>query len=158
MALFPGHWATLIDAIRIGAVKCLLFAGVDISALADDAFLAAVACRGLKSLVVQRSVLASGFSMDELIRFSAPKCLTQLSFHENKSDAPHSLSEDAVLDFCFPPDAAPGRHSRTLVREGSGITDLFLTKFFEVRYTDPGTGSAVSESRAHLVRRFPPEH
>jgi hypothetical protein len=105
MTLSPDHWTMLTDAIRSGAVKFLHFCGVDFSALYDDAFLIAVGCRGLQSLVVCRSVVPSGFVTDDLIRHSVAQDLLQLWFSANESDAPHSLSDEAVLDFFFPAGA-----------------------------------------------------
>lgn len=128
----PGHWATLCDAIRSGAVQGLGFNGVDLSTLGADSFLPVVGCRGLQSLKVRRSVLPNGFVTDDLIRSSAARGVLQLSSEKN-SDAPSQLSDKVILDFFFQADVAPcERESLRLVPEGYGVDETFLKRFFEV--------------------------
>lgn len=134
MTLLPAHWTALIDAIRVGAVRRLRCSLVDLSTLGADAFLAVVGCRGIQSIVVERSVVRSFLITDNLIRASAAKGLFALEFSRIKSDAPLGFSEEAVLDFFFRADAAAGRRDRlSLTLPGSMITDAFLTKCFELR-------------------------
>lgn len=130
MPLCPSHWTTLFSAIRSGAVRRMSFYGVNFSALNDDAFLAAIGCRGLQSLTIESSYVPSGCFTDDLVRSSYAKRLLQLQFSENNKS--HRLSDDAVLDFYLPTDASPGGQSRCFILEGSGVTDLFLAKCFEV--------------------------
>lgn len=132
IALLPDQWTTLIDAIRRGAVRRLRCSSVDLCALDEDTFLAAIGSGGLQSLVILESVFPSGFVTDALLRASGAKGVLELAFVQNKSDTPHILSDEAVLDFCFAVHAAPGEKSRCLELEGSGITQMFLKKFFEV--------------------------
>lgn len=88
----------------------------------------ALGCRDLQSLDVHESIVRSGFVTDDLLRASLAKGLFRIRFSDNNSDAPHSLSEDHVMDVCFPADAAPGGLPRNIQLEGTG----FLTKFIEV--------------------------
>lgn len=132
MTLLPDHWATLIDAIRSGAVRRLTFDDVDFSTLADNAFQAAVACRGLQSFKVRWSFLPSGFVADDLIRISVARGFLRLKLFENQCDIPQNISDDAVLDFFFRVDAPVGGQSRSLSLAGTGLTDMFLKKFFDV--------------------------
>lgn len=132
LKLFPYHWASLIDGLRSGAVRNLRFYSVDLSALDDDAFLDALGCRGLLSLVVERSDVPSGFAVDVLVPTSVAKGLTELSLRGNKSDTPPSVSEDIVLGFFFRADAGQGRQTFDLKLEGSGVTEKFLAHFFKV--------------------------
>lgn len=132
MQLSSSHWSTLSSAIRSGAVCRLSFYGVNLSALDHEAFLVAIGCRGLQSLSVESSVVPRGFVADDLIRTRTAKDLLQLSYADNKGDAPHRCSDDDVLDFYFPTDAAPEVQSRHLNLEGFKVTDMFLTKCFEV--------------------------
>lgn len=122
----------LIEAMRGGAVEDLCFNGLDLSALGAEAFLVVVGCRGLKSLVLHRSVFPSGFVADDLMRASAAKGLLRLGFFKNKCATLPRVSEDAILDFFFPANAAPKRDSVSLELDGSAVTEIFLTKFFEV--------------------------
>lgn len=110
----------------------LHFNRIDFSALDDGAFLDAVECRGLQSLIVQESTFPSGFVADDLIRSSAAKGLLELWLRGNSNTTPHRHSEGAILDFFFRADEAPEAQPRELTLEGSGVTDSFLTKFFEV--------------------------
>lgn len=133
MTLLPDNWSALIDAIRSGAVRRLKCSCVDFSALRKDAFLLAVGCRGLRSLDIQRSVVLSGFITDKLIRASAANGVLELTFCKNKTDAPQTFSEEAVMDFFGSVDAAaPGEAPLCLTLPGSGVTDMFLSRFFEV--------------------------
>ncbi|KAH7698752.1 hypothetical protein AAVH_34150, partial [Aphelenchoides avenae] len=138
--LFPNahfHYASsfpitpLMDALRSGAVRSLEFFRVDFSALNNDAFVMAVGCRGLQSIEVDRSVVPSGFITDELLRISAANGVLKLGFCQNKSSEPHRLSEDAILDFFFRADAVSGQLSLRLLLDGSGVTEMFLTKFVD---------------------------
>ncbi|KAH7700952.1 hypothetical protein AAVH_31925 [Aphelenchoides avenae] len=129
MTLLPHHWTALINATRSGAIRRLGFNGVDFTALDDDAFLAAIGCRGLKTLEVRECVIRSGFVTDELVRSSVAKGFSELSLWGNKSDSPHRLSDDALMDFFLPLDVAAGRAD--LVLEGTGVTDMFFTKFIQ---------------------------
>lgn len=104
---------------------------MDFSALDADAFLVAVGCRGLKTLLLRGSVLPNGFGTDDLIRSSVAQGVFQLAAEDN-SDAPRTLSDDVVLDFFFRADAVPARESLDLVLDGYGVNDMFLTRFFEV--------------------------
>lgn len=130
--LFPRHWTTLFDAICQGAVQRLGFGGIDFSALADDVFMIAVSCRGLQSLVVKYSVVPSRLVTDALIRSSVAKGLARLWLIDNKLDSSIRLSDDAVLDFCFPADATAKGQAGSLMLDGSAVTDIFITKLFEV--------------------------
>lgn len=134
MSILPLHWTTLIDAIRSGAVRQLQLSGVDIGALESDAILVAVGCRGLQSLEIGESVLPSGFGMDDLLRCGVARGVPDLSLYENDGDAPHGLSDNGVLDFCFPVDAAPEERSLHLNVESSGVTNMFFAKFVEVTW------------------------
>lgn len=123
----------VVDAKRSGGVRQLQFACVDFSALGPDAFLLAVAFRGLRSLVVIKSVVPGGFGADDLLRVSVVNGLRYLPYENNENDSPHLLSDDAVLDFSFPKDAAAlGSPSLYLMLEGTAITEMFFTKFVEV--------------------------
>lgn len=134
MALYPDQWTTIVDATRNGAVRRLYFGYVDFSAFDNDAFQAVVRCSGLRSLLIRQSDVPSGLVLDSLIRSGAAMGLLQLRFTAAISDAPRSLSDDAVLDFFFRADTAPRPHEDFLYLEvtGSSVTDSFLTKFFEV--------------------------
>ncbi|KAH7702912.1 hypothetical protein AAVH_29924 [Aphelenchoides avenae] len=94
-------------------------------------FLAAVGCRGLKSFAVGGSVVPSGFITDALLRASVANNVLQPSLFGIGIEMPVGPSDDAILDFCFSPYTAPGGQCRSLMIEYSGITDLFLTKFFK---------------------------
>ncbi|KAH7710491.1 hypothetical protein AAVH_22229 [Aphelenchoides avenae] len=176
MPLCPSHWTTLFSAIRSGAVRRMSFYGVNFSALNDDAFLAAIGCRGLQSLTIESSYVPSGCFTDDLVRSSYAKRLLQLQFSENNKS--HRLSDDAVLDFYLPTDASPGGQSRCFILEGSGVTDLFLAKCFERLRSSPSRPSGslkfygmtkqrglspydqyltpVGPLRMHATYRFPP--
>ncbi|KAH7704307.1 hypothetical protein AAVH_28497, partial [Aphelenchoides avenae] len=127
----PDQWATLIDALRSGVVRHFAFDNVDLSALGNDAFRVAVECRGLQSFEVRQCVILGGFVTDELIRSSVAKGFSELSLYGNKIDYPHRLSEEALMDCLLPADTAPRRQSLSLVLEGTGISDVFLTKIFQ---------------------------
>lgn len=129
MAPVPDHWTTLVHAIRGGTVRDFHFSQVDFSALDDDAFLVAICLHGLQSIALWTCVVPSGFVTDDLLRSGIAKGLVDLRFVVTKIDR---LSEDAILDFCFPGDAVPGGRSQCLVLEGSGVTDMFVKNFFEV--------------------------
>lgn len=103
ITLLPDHWTTLIDAIRAGVVRYLHFSGIDFAALAEDALLVAVRCRGLQSLEVEGNVIPKGF-----------------------------VTDDRVLDLFFSSDATLQGQSLDLSLPGTGITDTFVKKFFEV--------------------------
>lgn len=133
MTLLPDHWTTLADGIRCGAVRRLEFSGVDFSVLGDDVFVVAVGFRGLQSLLVQLSVASCGSVTDALIRTCTAKGMRELCMFNNIAYSPHALSEDAIMDFFFREDAAPGLQTLRLVLPGSGVTDKFLTKFLEVK-------------------------
>lgn len=64
-----------MHSVRIGSVRRLCFKFVDFSALDDDAFLVAAGCRGLQTLMVQWSVIPSGFVTDDLLLFVAAQGL-----------------------------------------------------------------------------------
>lgn len=66
--LSPDHWSTLVNAVRCGAIRSLWFISVDFSELDNDVFLIAVGVCGLRSLMVERSVVPGGFVADDLIR------------------------------------------------------------------------------------------
>lgn len=132
MSILPDNWTTVLDAISSGAVQCFHFAGVNFSALSEDAFLIAVGRRGLQALVVRHSAISGKCVTDDLIRASAAKGLRRLIFNNN-ADAPPRFSEDAILDFFFRADAAQGGQWLSLELTGSGFTQMFLFKFFEVR-------------------------
>lgn len=128
------HWTTLIDAIRKGAIQRLSLTSVDFRTIDDYAFMDAVDCRGLQPLTVWRSEIFKGFITDDLIRSSVSKGLPELCFYSHIGDAPHSPSEDALLHFFFAADtdAAPGQHPYRLELDGTAVTDMFASKFFEV--------------------------
>lgn len=128
-SFFFNQWSTLVDATRSGAVQCLYCAYVDFSALDADAFLAVVGCRGLQSLLIQESILPNGLVMGDLIRCGISKGLRELRFYDNQSKTPHGLSDDVILDILFLADAAT---ERNLGFDGTWVTDMFLTKLFEV--------------------------
>lgn len=130
MSLSPGHWKTLVEAMCIGAVQSLAFSSTDFSALNNDTFLVALRCRGLRSLSAERSIVPSSFVTDNLLRSSVTKGLLTVWFSKNKSDTPHPLSEDAVIDFFFSADTASARQHRYLNLENFGATDRFLINFF----------------------------
>lgn len=132
MPVLPRNWTTLIDTVHSGAVWRLRCMNVDFSAVDDDTFLVAIGCRGLKSLCVGLSVVPLGMVSDDLIRSGAANCLLELCFATNSSDTRLSLSDDALLDFCFPVGASIREPSRRLELAGTGITDMFLAKFFQV--------------------------
>ncbi|KAH7684434.1 hypothetical protein AAVH_41058, partial [Aphelenchoides avenae] len=132
MTLLPDQWTTLTDAIRKGAVERLHFSRIEFSALDNDALLVAVGCRGLESLGVRRSVVPRGFVTDDLLRSSVAQGLLELSIYDNVSDLPHRISDDVFLDLYCPSDAAPATQPLSLDLEGSGLTEKFMQKFFEV--------------------------
>lgn len=130
--LSPGHWTLLVDAILNGTVRRIEFFGVDFSALDDDALLVAAGCHGLRSLMFKQSVMPRGFVIDDLIRASDAKGVLRLTIYGNNNDAPLRVSEDAVLGFFLPADAAHGGSQRSLLFDCNGITDTFALKLFEV--------------------------
>lgn len=139
MFLSRGHWTTLMDAVRSGAVRRIECQRVDFTALSNAAFLTAVGCPGLVGLEVIWSVVPGSFVTDDLLRSSIAKGVRQLSVMENKRDSPHRsmtlhrFSEDAILDFFFRTKDAPSGGQRfTLELYGSGVTDAFLSKFLDV--------------------------
>ncbi|KAH7695339.1 hypothetical protein AAVH_19370, partial [Aphelenchoides avenae] len=124
------QWNIVVDAIRYGAIRRLKFECVDFSALDDGALLETVACRGLQSFVVRRSVVPSGFVTDDLIQFSVANDVFRLWIFKNESEIPRRLSEDALMGLYFSAESAPRRRT-LLALDGSWVTDMFLTKFFE---------------------------
>lgn len=134
MTLSRDHWTTIMDGFCSGVVRRLRLFCIDFGALVDDAFLVIADCRGLQTLEVERSVVPSDFASDGLIRASVAKGLLRLRlwFLKSNSDAPYTFSDGAILDFFFRADVAPAGQSLSLVLEGTGLTDRFVTKFFEV--------------------------
>lgn len=118
--------------MRTSAIRRFYANRADFTALDNDAILAVVDCRGLRSLEVRRSVFPMGFVLDDMIRASAENGALQLHLLENRSESALRFSDDAILDFCFCADASPEQQSIRIELEGAGVTDLFLTKFFEV--------------------------
>lgn len=131
MTLLPEQWTTLIDAIRTGAVRRLYFNSVDFSALDSNAFLEAAGSRGLQVLMVRSSVVPSCFVTDDLIRTGVAEGVHALALANNESNMPHRVSDEAILDFFFRADAAPGRRV-SISLDDSGVTDMFVSKFLEV--------------------------
>lgn len=133
-----GHLTMLIEATRFGAVRFLVFSCVDFSAFDDDVFHIVLGCRGLQSLGVQWSVVPGGYVTDALIRSGAAKGLLELHvFTKIKRDTLYILSDDAVLDFFFRAGDALGRQSLSLSLRGTGLTDMFISKFFERLLSTP---------------------
>lgn len=131
MPLRSDQWTTLLDTIRTGAVHRHTFSSVDLSALNADAFQRAVDYRDLISVEIRVSVVPSSFVTDELIRSCVAKGVRQLWSSGNRNHTPPTISDDAVTDFFFPVNAAPGQH-RDLMLEAFGVTEMFAAKFFEV--------------------------
>ncbi|KAH7715084.1 hypothetical protein AAVH_17512 [Aphelenchoides avenae] len=116
--------------MRNGGVQLLQFFSVNFIALGDDALLDAVGWRGLKLLVVERCIVPSRLVTDGLLR--AAQGLRRLRIRKNESDTPHMLSDDAVKDFFFLESAPSPGQWPDLEFEGTGLTDMFLAKVFEV--------------------------
>lgn len=134
--VYPDHWSKLLDAVRGSAVPRLHLSGVDFSALGDEALLVALGCRDLHSLVIRRSYIASNyFITDELLRSCGAKGVRELNIVENHRDTPPKISEDAILDFCFPASTASEDQKLNLVLEDSDVTGMFVARFFEVGMT-----------------------
>lgn len=49
--------------------------------------------------------------MDNVLRASVAKGVLHLSYYNTESDPPHRVSDDVILDLCFPADAASGGQS-----------------------------------------------
>lgn len=133
MTLLPDHWRTFVDSMRGGAIRDLGCRGIDFSALDDDALMVAVGFRGLRSLLVYRSIFSSRFVTDDLIRASVANSLSSLTFSDNTGvDSPLRFSQDAVLDFFFRAYTPFESRSYYLSLDGSGVTDTFLVRLFDV--------------------------
>lgn len=132
LTLSADHWTTLTDAVSNGAVRRLHFNYADLRALKTDALLVAVAFRGLQSLVIRLSVVPSSLVTDALIHSSTLNGLLELSLLCNSSDPTPRFSEDALLNFYFTAGVAPAGQPPQIRLEGTGITESFVVKLFEV--------------------------
>lgn len=123
----PRQWADLTQIFSSGAVRHLLFVYVDLSALDDSAFVDAVRCRelGVSWCGVRGKLLS-----DDVLRSCAASGVIDLHVCANKSGGEHTVSEEALMDFCFPPNGP----TRAVSFDNLATTsDTFALKFIEVR-------------------------
>lgn len=122
----------IADAFRSCPVERLQLEAFDFSALSDGSFLTAATCRGLQSLWVRGSIVPLGFVSDDLLRLCAANGVFDLKCIEDENEQPHVLSEDVILDFCFPSNALPDGQQHRLVPYDFEASDAFVASFFEV--------------------------
>ncbi|KAH7712330.1 hypothetical protein AAVH_20337 [Aphelenchoides avenae] len=119
------QWTDLSNVFRSGAARYLDLSIADLSVLGDNAFVDAVRCRKLQ-------VILCGFRgrllSDDVLRWCAANGVLELAMWGNKCEDEHMLSEDCILEFCFPPN---GMRRTLSVSNLTRASDTFAVKFIE---------------------------
>ncbi|KAH7699854.1 hypothetical protein AAVH_33038 [Aphelenchoides avenae] len=133
----PRQWTDLTNILRSGAAPHLLFEYMDLSILPDNALVDTARCRKLEvSWCDVRGRLLS----DDVLRSCAANGVIELTVWANKSEDEHTVSEEALLDFCFPQN---GPSRRVAFDNLPTPSDTFAVRFFQ-RLLAPGCTSAPS--------------
>lgn len=128
-------WRLLLNSFANGHVGRVDISNVDLRALSDRALFDLTTSSGLAELHIRFCVVPASFVQDAFLRHcqSASVRLLSISRNDILDGDVFSLSEDGVLEFCFPNQAMPNApHRRWLNLDCFRVSPLFLKKLLQV--------------------------
>lgn len=134
LSITSENWTTLMDCIGFGAVMEIQLFGANVANVTADAFVDITTRPGLKQLKIRSCKIPSGHVTGELLRSCVENEVDHLDISENliMEGAYFRITEDDLLDFCFPIDGQHRDAKRLLDFEGCRTSNAFLSKLFKV--------------------------